>query len=54
MSELRKIRNIIDKNKIYCAEDLWQNDSLNEKLPEIMEEICEIAGWAKTKEDDKN
>jgi len=43
--KLTKIKAIIEREEISCGEDLWQRDSLNEKLPEILEEICEIIGW---------
>lgn len=33
------------KNKITCAEALYQVDSINEQLPEIMDKLCQIAGY---------
>jgi hypothetical protein len=47
VEKTKKIKAIIDREEINCGEDLWQRDSLNEKLPEIMEEICEITGYKK-------
>ena len=43
--ERDKIKEIIDRENITCGEDLYQRDVLNEKLPELMEEICEIVGF---------
>jgi len=43
--KIKRIKEIIDRENIRCGEDLWQCDSLNQKLPEIMNEICEIIGY---------
>ena len=48
--KVEKIKNIIIRERITCGEDLWQRDSLNEKLPELMDEICSIVGYAEDEE----
>lgn len=44
------LQKFIIANKITCAESLHQVDSINEQLPEIMGELCEIVGYYKTNE----
>jgi hypothetical protein len=45
MKFLVVLSKFIIKNKITCAEALYQVDSINEQLPEIMDELCQIAGY---------
>jgi len=47
--QLMEIRKIIQREEIRCAEDLWEKDSLNVRLPEIVTEICAIVGWYEEK-----
>ena len=42
---LKTVEEIIIKHRILCAESIYQNDSINEYLPEMMMEICEVVGY---------
>lgn len=42
---LKTVEDIIIKHKIMCRESIYQNDSINEYLPEMLTEICEVVGY---------
>jgi hypothetical protein len=44
--KLKKVKEIISKHKIDCGESLWQSDVIQQDLCHIVEEICEVVGWA--------
>jgi hypothetical protein len=47
----RKCKEWIEKEEVLCAEAIYQNDGVNQALPDLAEIVCEIIGYAKVKED---
>jgi hypothetical protein len=39
------VQNLIIQHKIRCAESVYQVDSINEELPEMMIKICDLVGY---------
>jgi len=38
-------KEFIKENKISCEEDIFQNDSVQEEMLELMEQICDLIGY---------
>jgi len=51
--KIERIKAIIKKHNISCAEDIWQRDSISENALTIIEEICKIIGYYEEKETTK-
>ena len=49
--QIKKIKAIIDKHEISCGEDIWQSDSIIENALPIIQELCEIVGYYKEKDE---
>jgi predicted GNAT family N-acyltransferase len=48
---LKLCQDFIKEQKICCAEDVYQTDSIIENAYEFIEQICEIVGYAEEEED---
>ena len=45
--KLKKLKAVVDRERISCGEDVWQRDSIGQKFPELLEEMCDIIGYYK-------
>lgn len=42
---LQLVQNLIVQHKIRCKESIYQIDSINEELPDMMIQICNLVGY---------
>lgn len=46
----RTVAKWIDANEVSCAEAIGQTDRVQEALPELAEDVCQIVGYAHVKD----